>query len=220
MNRREFCFSLGAAVAGGGIACFANCETRTVPVVAGPVLSASFRAKKFFPEQWRDVLAYNSVSEQATTLRRLLQCLAGNDTALVVASRSGLSPEFLKLLETESLRAELELYLPADIPSKAAFRTTATDWICPLQVTRQGIEPAKPEIAPCDGFLFSLPAPVGDYPAKSRGMILCDTSRATWQTYLCQTPLERETISQSDRNLASLQTAQWLDGAKKRLNRV
>ena len=220
MNRREFCFSLGAAVMGGGVVCSAKCETQATSVSAEPVIPVSFRAKKVYPEQWRDVLDFDSVSKQTKMLPNSLRELVGNDTSLVVASPAGMSSEFLKLLQKESLRAGLELYLPADFPGKVTYYGMATDCICPLQVTQHGIEFSKLDNAPCDGFLFSLSrTPDGLY-TKSRGMILCDASRGTWQTFICQTSMRHGEEPQGDRNLANLQTAQWLDFAKKRLYRL
>ena len=222
MNRREFCFSLGAAVVGGsavvcgGAVCSARSDIPIAPVVGDSVLPTSFRAKKVFPEQWQDVLSLGSVSEQTRLLRQSLREFVGNDTALVVASLSGLSPEFLKLLQTESLRAGLELYLPAWFPFEATFCDVTTNRICPLRITQHGIETAKPQSVSCDGFLFSLSGKVGGLSSKPHGMILCDPSRGTWQTFLCHTFLRQSDVPQGHRNPANLQTARWLDFAKKR----
>jgi hypothetical protein len=212
MNRREFCLSFGAAVAGGIAVCSPHRDTRSAPTEAAPVLLAPFRAIKVFPEQWREFLAFDSASEQATLLQESLRSLTANHTALVIASLSGLSPEFVKCLVTESLHVDRELYLPAKFPGEIACGGAISGLICTLQVTRQGIETAQSGNCPNDGFLFSLP--------KSRGMILCDASPGTWQTFLCQKTTERDDTQQGDKNLANLQTAQWLDIAQKQPQRV
>lgn len=218
MNRREFCFSLGTAVVGGIAVGSAKREARAVSAADERVLPASFRAKKIFPEQWRDVLGFDTASEQTRRMQHSLRGFVAHDTALVVASLSGWSPVFLELLQAESLRTGLEFYLPAGFPGEATYRSRATDIICPLQVTRQGVESAKSWDVPCDGFLFSLSGMPGECSAKPRGLFLCDASRGTWQTFLCQTPLGRDSVSPGSRHLANLQTARWLDFAKKRMH--
>ena len=217
MNRRDFCFSLGAAVVGGVAVYSAKCEARGTSVVGKGVLPASFRAKKIFPEQWWDIFGFDSASEQADMLQNSLRGFVGNSTALVVASQSGMSPEFLKILQTETLRAGLELYLPAGFPGEATYCGMTTEMIYPLQIFQSGIESAKLENLHCDGFLFSLSKSVNEFFAKPHGMFLCDTSRGTWQTFFCQSSIGRGDVSQGNRNHANLQTAQWLDFARKRV---
>ena len=218
MNRREFCFSLGAAVAGGIVVSSAQRETLSAPAVDVPTIPALFRAKKVFPEQWRNVRRFDSASEKTRVLQESLREFVGNDTALVVASLSGMSPRLLNLLQTESLHAGWELYLPADFPDEAIRYGVTREKICPLQVTRHGIESAKQGNTSCDGYLFSLSETTDGFSTKPRGMILCDASRGTWQTFLCQTLMSRDDVSHGHRNLANLQTAQWLDFAKKRIH--
>jgi hypothetical protein len=86
-----------------------------------------------------------------------------------------------------------------------------TGLIRPLHVIQQDIETVKSGITSCDGYLISS--------TKSRGIILCDASRGSWKTFLCRTWTRREDVTLGDRNLANLQTAQWLDHAKKHVAR-
>jgi len=211
MNRREFCFSLGAAVAGGMPLCSPYCKTQVAFGVAESVVPVSFRAKKFFPLLWRDFPGFGFTSDKI----KLLRFLAGNDTVLVVPSLAGMTPEFLKCLQLASLNAGLELYLPADLSPG-----TMTDLICPLQVTRQSIHSTVSDNGSCDGFLFSIrysgQTTSSENAGKLCGMILCDASRGTWQTYLCQTSTGQGAISQSHCYLTRLRIAKWLDMAHRR----
>ncbi len=214
MNRREFCLSLGTVIAGGLAVCSAIRETPAVAIPGEPVRPEAFCAKKFHPEQWRDDYSHMTVAQRRNALRHRLRATAADCTALLVTSLAGMPPKFVRFLEAEASRAGLEFYVPAIFPGAALCRGNPqiTD-VRPLRYTGQTVVCVAESHAAGrgmrDGFRFSF--------AESRGIILCDASRGTWQTFLSRSQNRQSETARRDENRTNLHTARWLDAAEKRL---
>lgn len=211
MNRREFCLSLGAAVAGGAVAAWGRIPDAAV-IRDEPVFNDKFRVKMIYSEQWRDCFAHIPLSDQAKHLRKELYVMSGRFDALVLNDRRNMPSEFLAMLEAESSHAGLELYVPSSFPLRAAVWNPASMRIHALTFRDQVIRYAETASDLSEGFVFMMPG--NERTISMRGIVLCDRSRCRWRTFLN----EMGNLSADQSEWATnLQTASWLDLVQKRL---
>ena len=168
MNRREFCFSLGAAV-GSGVAVFGG-HVVSAPVVGGTfALSADehsfrFRAKKVFLDSWNTEI----LRDHASNVRRD-RC----DALVVVPGRCSCS-RWIKQIVSEANGLRLTVLVPTQTTCDF-FREAQT--VIPLANDGNTLLNASGNAANDGGFLLVNKV------ESVFGLVLYDASRCLWSSY-------------------------------------
>ena len=206
MNRREFCFSLGAAV-GSGVAVYGGSVVST-PVDSGIVATpvdehpVRFRAKKVFLESWdAETLHANSpvfasfVRNQLTAIRR-----DGCDTLILVPGRCA-ELKRLKQIDSEASRLGLAILVPTQL-TRNFFREVHT--VIPLAHERETFHNLSGKTANDGGFLLVNESD------NVIGLVLYDASRCLWAGYAAPDAAHVHDAEYYD-NDSQLVAARWID---------